>query len=78
MEYFERFPIISSKYLDYMDWLSILYLQRANPQTTTYLDKAIQVRTDFNSTRTTFTWHHLKDSYLTKPILVTPPCINIS
>jgi hypothetical protein len=63
--------LISSKYLDFIDWLDILELQNANPLTSSYLDKAIKVRTDFNSTRTTFTWHHLRNCYLTKPTLLT-------
>lgn len=73
IEYFQRFPLISSKYLDFIDWMAILELQKANSLTSSYLDKAIMVRTDFNSTRTTFTWHHLRNCYLTRPTLLTSP-----
>lgn len=65
IHYFNRFSLLSSKYLDYKDWVYVLELQKANSLTTSYLDKAIKVRTDFNSTRTTYTWNHLKNCYLT-------------
>nr|YP_009630845.1 hypothetical protein HM01MITGene02 [Hypsizygus marmoreus]QBZ73678.1 hypothetical protein HM01MITGene02 [Hypsizygus marmoreus]QCI56431.1 hypothetical protein [Hypsizygus marmoreus] len=58
-DYFDKFPLLSSKYLDYKDWAFILKLQNSNPITTSYLDKALKIRTDFNSTRTTFNWNHL-------------------
>lgn len=53
-EYFNKFPLLSSKYLDYKDWSDILNLQISNKITTSYLDKAIKIRTDFNSTRKTY------------------------
>jgi LAGLIDADG endonuclease len=65
-EYFSKFPLLSSKYLDFKDWLNILKLQEDNPMTTSYLDKAINTRKNFNRTRTTYNWDHLNDCYLTK------------
>jgi LAGLIDADG endonuclease len=65
-EYFSKFPLLSSKYLDYKDWVYILELQKANSMTTSYLDKAINIRKDFNKTRTTYNWNHLNDCYLKK------------
>jgi len=65
-EYFNNFPLLSSKYLDFKDWLYILELQKSNSITTSYLDKAINIRKDFNKTRTTYKWDHLNDCYLTK------------
>ena len=65
-EYFNNFPLFSSKYLDYKDWKYILELQNNNLNTTSYLDKAINIRKDFNSTRTTYKWDHLNDCYLIK------------
>jgi hypothetical protein len=52
--YFNQFPLISSKYLDYKDFIYILELQNKNKLTTAYLDEAIKIRKDFNSTRTTY------------------------
>jgi hypothetical protein len=63
-KYFSNFPLVSSKYLDYKDWIYILKLQQTNSLTTSYLEKAINIRKDFNKTRTTFKWNHLKNCYL--------------
>src|SRR6202034_4306484 len=52
--YFNKFPPLSSKYLDYKDFLFILELQNKNKLTTSYLDEAMKIRKDFNSTRTTY------------------------
>ncbi len=65
-DYFNKFPLLSCKYLDYKDWLYILELQKANSITTSYLNKAINIRKDFNKTRTTYKWDHLNNCYLTK------------
>nr|YP_009517216.1 LAGLIDADG homing endonuclease [Myochromella boudieri]AYE93145.1 LAGLIDADG homing endonuclease [Myochromella boudieri] len=64
INYFNKYPLLSSKYLDFKDWTYVLALQNSNPITTSYLDKAIKIRTDFNSTRTTYKWDHLNDCYL--------------
>lgn len=66
INYFTLFPLLSSKYLDYRDWKTILELQTKNNLTSSYLDHAVQTRKDFNSTRTTFTWEHLAVCYLIK------------
>lgn len=63
-EYFNKFPLLSSKYLDYKDWSDVLNLQNSNKITTSYLDKAIKIRTDFNSTRKTYMWNHLNNNSL--------------
>jgi hypothetical protein len=54
INYFNKFPLLSSKYLDYKDFLFILELQHKHKLTTSYLDEAINIRKDFNSTRTTY------------------------
>ena len=61
-DYFNKYPLLSSKFLDYKDWIYILNLQNLNSLTTSYLDKAIKIRTDFNKTRTTFVWNHLHNN----------------
>jgi len=43
-----------------------LGLQKTNSLTISYLEKAINIRKDFNKTRTTFKWDHLKNCYLEK------------
>ena len=64
--YFNKFPLLSSKFLDYKSWSHILELQQNSTMTTAYLNEAIKTKTDFNKTRTTFSWNHLKNCYLTK------------
>lgn len=64
IEYFYKFPLLSSKYLDYKDWSKLLELQLTNSRTTSYLEVALNVRKDFNSTRTSYNWNHLKNCYL--------------
>ena len=64
IDYFKRYPLLSSKYLDYKMWLYIWKKQKENPITTSYLEEAIKIRKDFNKTRTTYNWDHLKDCYL--------------
>ena len=64
--YFNKYPLLSSKFLDYKSWLHILELQKISTVTTAYLDEAIKIRKDFNKTRTTFSWNHLNNCYLTK------------
>ena len=62
--YFNKFPLLSSKYLDYKDWLHIFNLQKNNPLTLSYLDVAILTKKDFNQKRTTYSWLHLNNCYL--------------
>lgn len=64
VNYFETFPLLSSKYLDYKSWTFILELQKQNYLTTSYLDKAESIRKDYNDTRTTYNWDHLDNCYL--------------
>lgn len=62
--YFNKFSLLSSKYLDYKDWLKIIQIKKVNIYTSSYLDQAIIIRKDFNKTRTTFTWDHLENCYI--------------
>jgi hypothetical protein len=64
IEYFNKFPLLSSKYLDYVAWLNIFVLQQKSSRTTDYLEFALSTRKDFNKSRTSFNWNHLKVSYL--------------
>nr|WLF85156.1 hypothetical protein [Amanita phalloides] len=62
--YFNKFSLLSSKYLDYLDWFKIVEIRKNSYQTSSYLDLAIKIRKDFNKNRVTFTWNHLKNSYI--------------
>lgn len=64
ISYFNAYPLLSSKYLDYKDFNIIFNQQQSNSLTTSYLARAINIRKDFNSTRTTYSWNHLKNCYI--------------
>ena len=59
-DYFNKYPLLSSKFLDYKSWLYILELQKNKKETISYLDEAINIRKNFNKTRTTYSWKHLQ------------------
>jgi hypothetical protein len=61
-DYFNKYSLLSSKFLDFKNWSYIYKLQNLNSFTTSYLDNAIKIRTDFNKTRTTFVWDHLHNN----------------
>jgi hypothetical protein len=54
IDYFNRFPLLSSKYLDYQSWVYIHQKQKENPLTSTYLEDAQKIRKDYNKTRSTY------------------------
>jgi hypothetical protein len=64
IEYFNKYPLLSTKYLDYKSWLSIWNKQQENPITTSYIEYAKIVKKDFNKSRTSYNWDHLKNCYL--------------
>jgi len=64
VDYFNTYPLLSSKYLDYKSWLFILLKQKENPNTFSYSEDAINIRKNFNKTRTSYNWDHLKNCYL--------------
>lgn len=63
-DYFNKYPLLSSKRLDYQSWCKVLELQRVNSITTSYIEEALEIRKNFNKTRTTYNWNHLNKSYL--------------
>lgn len=64
IDYFIVFLLLSSKHLDYTVWYNIYKEQNNNSNTCSYLNEALKIREDFNKSRTTFSWDHLKNSYL--------------
>ena len=60
---------MSSKFLDFKDWLHIYELQnnlniKTNKIPIYFLEEALKIRKDFNNTRTTYNWSHLENCYL--------------
>lgn len=62
-KYFNKYPLLSSKYLDYKSWSSLLdkiYYYENKPSHLECLKLAIEICKNFNNTRTKFNWNHLK------------------
>jgi hypothetical protein len=60
VNYLEKYPIFSSKYLDYKDWKEIVLLIFENKHYTEEgIDKTESVRNGMNRQRIHFTWDHL-------------------
>lgn len=64
INYFNRYPLFSSKYLDYKDWEKVAHLIINNEHCT---DKGINTvelaRSRMNTKRTDFNWDHLNGLY---------------
>jgi LAGLIDADG endonuclease len=52
IEYFDTFPLISSKYLDYVRWRELVLLQQNDSSHSTSLSLRLKTRENFNKTRT--------------------------
>lgn len=69
IKYFEKYPLLSSKFLNYNDW-SNLYKLCIKKKSFSHPDcykKAKEIRLNYNSLRLTFNWDHLKNNlYLNK------------
>lgn len=63
-DYFNEYPLLSSKYLDYKDWESVLTLINEKKSFTdiSILDKSKKIITNFNKTRVNPTWDHLNNN----------------
>lgn len=57
--YFDRFPLYSSKYLAYKDWCYVQDLHRGKSPTGEDLDKIKSIKAQFNSKRKVFDFSHL-------------------
>lgn len=65
VDYFEKFPLFSSKYLDYLNWKKIYKMQVENTHLTELgLKTCEEIKKNHNSTRTTFTWTHLNNLFI--------------
>lgn len=64
INYFNKYPLFSSKYLDYKDWEQVAYLIVNSKHLTVKGINTIElVRSRMNTKRTEFNWDHLKDLY---------------
>ena len=61
-EYLERYPLYSSKYLDYKDWIEVYnIMDKGEHLTKEGRKKTIEIKDRMNKKRTNNNWDHLKD-----------------
>jgi len=62
IDYFNKYPLYSSKYLDYKDWEIVAKLRLNNEHYTKYgISKVELAKNSMNNSRTYFNWDHLKN-----------------
>ena len=65
INYLEKYPLYSSKYLDYKDWQRIVLLMFENKHYTEEgINKTEEVRNNMNRQRTYLNWDHLNKLYI--------------
>lgn len=60
IQYFDKYPLLSSKYLDYKDWAHIVKIIESKGQKFETYKLAEEIRNNYNQTRHQFKWDHLK------------------
>ena len=62
ISYLNKFPLFSSKYLDYLDWLKVfdLFKNKEYKNNIIYIQN---IKMNMNNRRTFFTWNHLQKFY---------------
>jgi len=64
VQYFNRFPLWSSKYLDYLNWEQAYYIIMTKAHTKPKgLFEITQLKNTMNNKRTEFSWKHLENFY---------------
>jgi hypothetical protein len=64
VQYLEQYPLFSSKYLNYKDWIIVLSYFKAKSHTKSESIKAIvEIKAQMNNKRTEFNWDHLNNLY---------------
>lgn len=64
IEYFSEYPLFSSKYLYYLDWIKVVKIKELNNLTNDILYECEKLKSIFNSKRTFLSWKHLDNFYL--------------
>ena len=67
INYFNQYPLLSSKYLNFQIWANIVKLQPSNPRAFSFLE-VIEIRKNFHTPLplNSKNWDHLKECYLLK------------
>jgi len=64
IDYLEKYPLFSSKYLNYLDWKSVVYIISTKEHKTIEGKEKIQnFKSAMNNKRTFFSWNHLQKFY---------------
>ena len=66
MEYFGTYKLMSSKYLDYINWVKVDALIAQKNLKVCYA-RIIELKQNMNVNRTKFTWYHLRSFKFIKP-----------
>lgn len=62
--YLEKYPLFSSTFLNYKDWLKILFLfEKGRVKFSSHLDYVNKIKLNFNDRRKTFNWDFLQNFY---------------
>lgn len=60
--YLNNFPLFSSKYLDYKDWIKVLDYFKSNDHNSN-IENIISIKSGMNDRRTVFNWDHISNFY---------------
>lgn len=64
VDYLEKYPLFSSKYLNYKDWLKVLaYFEAKTNTKTESIKDIVKIKLQMNNKRTEFNWDHLNNFY---------------
>ncbi len=61
--YLDNFPLFSSKYLDYKDWLKVLMFFEKKAKHSVIFDEIVFIKSGVNDKRKLFNWDHLQNFY---------------
>jgi hypothetical protein len=57
--YFDKYPLLSSKRLDYLDWCLIIDKWNNEVRSSQMIKECLLLKSQMNSKRTVFNWDHL-------------------
>nr|QJQ35494.1 LAGLIDADG endonuclease [Fusarium begoniae] len=64
VKYLEKYPLYSSKYLNYKDWIKVLsYFEAKNHTKPESIKAIVEIKSQMNNERTEFNWDHLNNFY---------------
>lgn len=64
--YLDKYPLFSSKFLNYKDWLKVLEYKKIRKYDIESIEKIIEIKNGINNKREKFVWDHLQRFYKLK------------